>query len=710
MQPQHEFEKLILNNEAIQAMSKLYYASYFFDLPDDTFSELHADVLKVHSTIGEQGDLRETMRLMSEKLVRPEYKKMIAEFTDIDTLDERMKDREFITCEYEGAISGWSEAIFLVVDRLDNGNIHHALFLIRTISENKRKEYEQAQKLKDDLEFEKLAVMSIQQMLGSAFWSLRVDENHQVIDATFNDAFKLMLGMDLDAKPTFKDIYAAIHDDDKKHIFKALNEAIEDTTGNTVYDQEHRMKLVDGTYKWFRGAGKLCRREGIPGSTFFGVLVNMNDKVLAQQAFSQEQLRTQKQLEILFSAANIYLTMHVIDFETGELFDFSAVNKRQEIVGKPDAEHLMHAYISNAVEDEYKDKILSFIDFKNVQAELREKSIITEEVVCTRHGWVRVSFIIVNRDDEGKPKRALFTTQVIEEEKRREEELLHKSNTDKLTRFLNRTAYEEDLSAYAFLPPEDDFVFMSLDLNGLKDVNDTYGHVAGDELIVGAATCMRETIGNYGKLYRIGGDEFAAMIHADDEELSCIIDNFERAYKTWRGHYVDSVSISYGYAIRKEFEHAPIDELARKADERMYADKADYYRAKGVDRRGQTDAFNAICDSYTRISKIDLTNDRYQDVRSLDDLRDFSSLFSVSMKEVVQANLIAAEDVEYFEKHTDIDSLRRYFKRGNKSFCIRYRRRIDDDYRLVMMELIRTPEYTDDNQLVFMYVKDIDFM
>ena len=100
MQPKHEYEKIILNNDAIRAMSKLYYASYFFDLPDNTFCELHSDVLKVHSTIGEQGNLRQTMRIMSEQLVRPEYKAMIAEFTDIDTLDERMKDKEFISCEY----------------------------------------------------------------------------------------------------------------------------------------------------------------------------------------------------------------------------------------------------------------------------------------------------------------------------------------------------------------------------------------------------------------------------------------------------------------------------------------------------------------------------------------------------------------------------------------------------------------------------------
>ncbi|MFR3283861.1 MAG: diguanylate cyclase domain-containing protein [Clostridium fessum] len=47
---------------------------------------------------------------------------------------------------------------------------------------------------------------------------------------------------------------------------------------------------------------------------------------------------------------------------------------------------------------------------------------------------------------------------------------------------------------------------------GWKRVNDTYGHVAGDELIRAAADCMKNSFNEYGKVYRIGGDEFAVII------------------------------------------------------------------------------------------------------------------------------------------------------------------------------------------------------
>ncbi|MBR5705734.1 MAG: diguanylate cyclase, partial [Deltaproteobacteria bacterium] len=59
-------------------------------------------------------------------------------------------------------------------------------------------------------------------------------------------------------------------------------------------------------------------------------------------------------------------------------------------------------------------------------------------------------------------------------------------------------------------PPEDLAVF-SIDVNGLKTVNDSLGHDAGDELIRGAADCISAAFGQTGKCYRTGGDEFVVL-------------------------------------------------------------------------------------------------------------------------------------------------------------------------------------------------------
>ena len=87
--------------------------------------------------------------------------------------------------------------------------------------------------------------------------------------------------------------------------------------------------------------------------------------------------------------------------------------------------------------------------------------------------------------------------------------LMYRSHTDELTGCFNRHAYEEDIVQ---LRMDEAFVYISLDMNGLKTVNDSLGHAAGDELIRGVASCMKQCFAEVGKVYRIGGDEFVIIV------------------------------------------------------------------------------------------------------------------------------------------------------------------------------------------------------
>ena len=101
---------------------------------------------------------------------------------------------------------------------------------------------------------------------------------------------------------------------------------------------------------------------------------------------------------------------------------------------------------------------------------------------------------------------------------------VNKAKIDELTGCLNRRAYKDDLSGISLAS---EFVYAALDVNGLKGVNDTLGHNAGDELIHGAAECMKQCFGSYGKVYRIGGDEFVSIIFVDESELKKIREDFD---------------------------------------------------------------------------------------------------------------------------------------------------------------------------------------
>lgn len=178
-------------------------------------------------------------------------------------------------------------------------------------------------------------------------------------------------------------------------------------------------------------------------------------------------------------------------------------------------------------------------------------------------------FIMVQSDNQNKASL-------------REKDLLHKSLTDRMTGLFNRAAHDIMLAEYDSLPRN--FVYISFDLNGLKAANDTYGHAAGDELIIGAAHCIDKCFSDYGKAFRVGGDEFAAILEIETNELQYVIKDFDDIVAHWSGKLVKNMSISYGYATIQEFCHVKkmsIDGLVKIADGRMYKSKIKHYSEEG---------------------------------------------------------------------------------------------------------------------------------
>lgn len=284
------------------------------------------------------------------------------------------------------------------------------------------------------------------------------------------------------------------------------------------------------------------------------------------------------------------------------------------------------------------------------------------------------------------------------------------SNTDALTGLFNRRSYETDQKAIA--PAEDNYTYISIDINGLKVVNDTLGHAAGDELIKGAAQCMSRCLGSYGKVYRIGGDEFAAIIHASDAQLRKIKMDLDETVNNWHGDKVKEISMSYGIVTKREFASISASEIAKIADERMYAAKEKYYSQKGFDRKGIQAAYSALCSSYTKILKINITDDSYRiiqmDIAEQTVEKGFADKISTWLHNFGTSGQVHPDDLDSYLSSTDKESMNRYFDGEKKSLNIFYRRRSGNGFRMTKMELIPAEDYSHDNKNLYLYVKDID--
>ncbi len=157
-------------------------------------------------------------------------------------------------------------------------------------------------------------------------------------------------------------------------------------------------------------------------------------------------------------------------------------------------------------------------------------------------------------------------------------------STDALTGLLSRHAYSETLKKYSDGVPKDLAAF-SIDINGLKTVNDTLGHEAGDELICGAAECIKRVFGENGKCYRTGGDEFIVLALMDHKQAADSLTRLKEEASRWQGINVKRLSLSLGYALAADHEKYSCEMLIREADMAMYEMKKKYYSSNGHDRR-----------------------------------------------------------------------------------------------------------------------------
>lgn len=149
------------------------------------------------------------------------------------------------------------------------------------------------------------------------------------------------------------------------------------------------------------------------------------------------------------------------------------------------------------------------------------------------------------------------------------------SKIDPLTGVLNLQAFYNDSA----VNPEDITALVSMDMNGLKAINDTRGHAAGDQALVAVAECYKSELDSRQAVYRIGGDEFVIICRKTSEsEVAGLIGRIqEKLSKT-------EYSSSFGYSCAGKGKK-PVSEMLKESDEIMYAAKAKYYSDARKDRR-----------------------------------------------------------------------------------------------------------------------------
>lgn len=445
---------------------------------------------------------------------------------------------------------------------------------------------------------------------------------------------------------------------------------------------------------------------------------NVDDLIETKEKINSLMKAQTTQLQIMSSISGIYLTLYFIDLEKDSIVEFNTTKEMKKYIFRNDhaGEQIKNAISALCCKDFVKAG-LEFSDLTTLRSRLKDKKYMSVELNSISSGWIRSSFITVDSDENGFPNKVLFATQEINNEKRREEILISNANTDELTKLLNRHAYEDEIrgleSDERAEKLNDDFVYISLDLNGLKNANDTLGHMAGDELLRGAAFCIKNAFGDYGKIFRTGGDEFQVIMFTGAAQLERAEKDFENDCDNWSGKLCKSLSVSYGVVTKKENPKRSVAAIIKLADKRMYRAKTEYYSNKGVDRRGMRDVMEILCKAYTKILKVDLTHDIFSVIQVEEDERDsikqFDGIASKWISAFGNSDSIEENDRAEFLQKTDFAYLRNFFKNEGNIVFIHYGRKITGKYQKAQLEIIKSSEYTPKNEVVYFFVRKAEY-
>lgn len=267
-------------------------------------------------------------------------------------------------------------------------------------------------------------------------------------------------------------------------------------------------------------------------------------------------------------------------------------------------------------------------------------------------------------DAQGKPWASLVTFMDITDRKKAENELLYLSYHDHLTGLYNRRYFEQELKNLD-TPENLPLSIIMFDVNGLKLVNDSFGHDLGDVLLKKSAEVIKEACRKEDIIARIGGDEFVILLPKTTAAESLQISNQIKELASNEKVANLEVSISYGYDTKKT-ENQSIIEIIANAENHMYRHKL-YERSsirskitdlimntlfeKSSREAAHSNKVSRICQSIA--SKLDMGKDAVNKMKIAGLIHDIGKI-GVDEGILNKPGSLTTEERGYIERHPEI--------------------------------------------------------
>jgi diguanylate cyclase (GGDEF)-like protein/PAS domain S-box-containing protein len=353
-----------------------------------------------------------------------------------------------------------------------------------------------------------------------------------------------------------------LHPDDRERM---IAEDVAARSALAPHFAEYRMIARDGRVVWVSEKATVVTDE-LTGTVYWqGLMVDITDRKLAEEALAASE----RQYRSIFDAATIGLM--TVDLG-GRVLEANNVVERV-LAHPPGSLTGLSLTVDLEAGDETERRLEALAAGSDDRFELEHRLRAFDGSAI----WCRTVMALV-RDGAGRPDHLTAMIENIDERKRAEAALVHRTIHDALTKLPNRQHFLELLAAARVGSAEEDLEVgvVFVDLDDFKQVNDSLGHEAGNELLVSVAARLRAAVRPADVVARFGGDEFLVLA----ERLSDARDATQLAWRLASslrapfsvGDTEVSVTASFGVATSRDLGEADED-LVRKADAAMYTAK-----------------------------------------------------------------------------------------------------------------------------------------